>query len=28
LQDLPKETNYLVTQTGDVLLFGTDRILV
>ena len=28
LSDLPKETNYLVTEVGDVLLFGTDRILV
>lgn len=28
LQDLPKDTNYLVTQTGDVLVFGTDKILV
>lgn len=27
LSDLPRETNYLVDQTGDVLLFGTDRIL-
>lgn len=28
LCDLPKETNYLVTNAGDVLLFGTDKILV
>ena len=28
LADLPKETNYLVSEVGDVLLFGTDRILV
>lgn len=28
LSDLPKETNYLVSEVGDVLLFGTDRILV
>lgn len=26
--DLPRETNYLVTEFGDVLLFGTDKILV
>ena len=28
LCDLPRETNYLVTELGDVLLFGTDKILV
>lgn len=28
LSDLPRETNYLIDQTGDILLFGTDRILV
>ena len=28
LQDLPKETNYLVTESGDVLVFGNDKILV
>lgn len=28
LSDLPRESNYLVTELGDVLLFGTDRILV
>lgn len=28
LSDLPRETNYLVTQLGDVILFGTDRIVV
>lgn len=28
LCDLPRETNYLVSESGDVLLFGTDRILV
>jgi hypothetical protein len=28
LCDLPRETNYLIDQTGDILLFGTGRILV
>lgn len=28
LCDLPRETNYLITEFGDVLLFGTDKILV
>lgn len=28
LSDLPKETNYLVTESGDVLVFGEDKILV
>lgn len=28
MADLPKETNYLVTVTGDVLVFGEDKILV
>ena len=28
LCDLPAETNYLVTQAGDVLVFGVDKILV
>lgn len=28
LSDLPRETNYLITEFGDVILFGTDRILV
>lgn len=28
LCDLPRETNYLIDQSGDVLLFGTDKILV
>lgn len=28
LCDLPKETNYLVSETGDVFLFGSDKILV
>lgn len=28
LGDLPKETNYLVSEAGDVLLFGTDKIVV
>lgn len=28
LCDLPKETNYLATQAGDVLVFGQDKILV
>ena len=28
LCDLPEEPNYLVTQVGDVLVFGTDKILV
>ena len=28
LCDLPRETNYLIDQAGDVLLFGTDKILV
>lgn len=28
LCDLPRETNYLVTNTGDVILFGTDKITV
>lgn len=26
--DLPRETNYLVTITGDILVFGEDKILV
>ena len=26
--DLPRETNYLITEFGDVVLFGTDKILV
>ena len=28
LGDLPKETNYLITQAGDILVFGSDKILV
>jgi hypothetical protein len=28
LSDLPRETNYLVTLDGDVLVFGEDKILV
>lgn len=28
LSDLPRETNYLITQAGDILIFGDDRILV
>ena len=28
LQDLPKETNYLVTESGDVIVFGNDKITV
>lgn len=28
LSDLPRETNYLISNAGDVLLFGTDKILV
>lgn len=28
LCDLPRETNYLATESGDVMLFGTDKILV
>ena len=28
LCDLPKETNYLVTESGDIILFGTDKIVV
>lgn len=28
LGDLPKETNYLIDQLGNVLVFGSDRILV
>ena len=28
LSDLPRETNYLVTESGDVILFGNDKITV
>ena len=28
LSDLPRETNYLVTDFGDILVFGSDKILV
>ena len=28
LGDLPRETNYLIDQVGDVIVFGSDRILV
>lgn len=28
LCDLPRETNYLITQAGDIIIFGDDRILV
>lgn len=28
LCDLPRETNYLVTQLGDIIVFGEDKILV
>ena len=28
LADLPRETNYLITEFGDILIFGVDRILV
>lgn len=28
LQDLPPETNYLITESGDAILFGGDRIKV
>lgn len=28
LSDLPRETNYLVTESGDVIVFGNDKITV
>ena len=28
LSDLPRETNFLVTESGDVLIFGDDKIIV
>ena len=28
LSDLPRETNFLVTESGDVIIFGDDKIIV
>ena len=28
LSDLPRETNFLVTESGDVIIFGNDKIIV